>query len=147
MLDGVFPDLVGLGSEIDFGVVVAVEDPGLLGKEIADGLLVGLILEKGFVAADHFGVLAEAVAHAGAQADDAFDAVGGEERVAEDLLRLLPDTIHATGPLDESNDGPRQVIVDDDGAVLKVLAFAEDIGRDQDAQFVLRLDTIASCCC
>ena len=40
------------------------------------------------------------------------------------LLGLLADAVHAARPLDQADDRPRQVVVDDDGAVLQVLAFA-----------------------
>ena len=56
--------------------------------------------------------------------------------------RLLPDAVDATGPLDQADDRPRQVVVDDDGAVLKVLAFAEHIGGHQNPQFFRGCDAI-----
>ena len=74
---------------------------------------------------------------------DSLDAVGRQERVAEDLLGLLADAVDAAGSLDEPDDGPGQVVVDDDRAVLEVLAFAEDVGGDQDAQFLVRRDLVA----
>jgi hypothetical protein len=39
--------------------------------------------------------------------------------------------------LDDADDGPGQVVVDDDVAVLKVLTFGEDVGGDQDVDRVL----------
>ena len=135
---GVLPDLVGVGGEIDFGVGVAVEDAGLLVVEIEEFLPLALVLEEGFIGADDLSVLVQALADARAQANDALDAIGGQERVAEDLLGLLADAIHAARALDQADDGPRQIVVDDDGAVLQVLAFAQDIGGDQHAQLVRR---------
>ena len=97
-----------------------------------------LILKEGLVRADDFGVLLQALPHARAQADDALDAIGRQEGVAEDGVGLLADAVHAAGALDQADDGPGQIVVDDDGAVLEVLAFAEDIGGDEHAQFVCR---------
>ena len=79
-------------------------------------LVVLVVLEEGFVRADHLGVLLQALPHAGAQADDALDAVGRQEGVAEDRLGLLADAVDAAGPLDQADDGPGQVVVDDDRA-------------------------------
>ena len=39
-VDGVLPDLVGVGGEVDFGVGVAVEDAGLLVVEVEERLVV-----------------------------------------------------------------------------------------------------------
>ena len=93
------------------------------------------VLEKGFVRADDFGVFLEALADARAKADEAFDAIGRNERVAENLLRLLADAIHAARTLNEADDGPRQIEVHHDGGVLKVLTFAENVSGDQHAEF------------
>ena len=100
-------------------------------------MVVLLILEEGLVGADDLGVLAEAVPDAVAEVDDALNAVGGQEGVAENLFGLLPDAVDAASALDESDDGPGQIVVDDDGAVLEVLALAEDVGCDEDAQLLV----------
>jgi hypothetical protein len=55
---------------------------------------------------------------------------------------LLTDAIHATRPLDQTNDGPGQVVVDDDGTVLHVLPFTQNIRRDDDPQLVGGRDPI-----
>lgn len=94
------------------------------------------VLEKGFVSADNFGVFVQSLADTGAKPDEAFHSIGGHERVAEDLRGLLADTVHTARPLNETDDGPGKVVVHDDAGILKVLAFAQDIGRNQDPQFV-----------
>ena len=142
-VDGVLPDLVGVGSQVHLGVLVAVQDAGLLGEQVADDLVVPVVLKEGLIGADDFGVLLQALADAGAQADDPFNAVGRQEGVAEDLLGLLADAVHAAGALDKPDDRPGQIVIDDDGAVLEVLAFAEHVGGDQDAKFVLRGNLVA----
>ena len=53
-----------------------------------------VILEIGFVGPDHFRVLTQPRPHSRAQPKDALHAVGGQERVTENLRRLLPDTVH-----------------------------------------------------
>ena len=99
-VDRVLPDLVGVGGEVDLGVGVAVEDAGLLVVEVEERLIVRLVLEERLVGADDLGVLLQPLADARAQADDPLDAVGRQERVAEDLVGLLPDAVHAAGALD-----------------------------------------------
>ncbi|OQC24336.1 MAG: hypothetical protein BWX70_02639 [Verrucomicrobia bacterium ADurb.Bin070] len=74
--------------------------------------------------------------HAGAEADYALDAIRRQERITEDGVGLLADTVDAARALDEPDDGPGQIEVDDDGAVLEILALAEHIGREDDPQFV-----------
>ena len=133
---GVVPDLIGVGGEIDLGVVVAVEDTGLFVVEVVNGAGV-FVLEKGFIGADDLGILIKSCANAGAQPDQTFDALGRQERVAEDVLRLLANAVDAAGALDEADDGPGQVVVDDDGTVLEVLAFAEYVGGDEHAQLLV----------
>lgn len=56
--------------------------------------------------------------------------------MAEDSIRTLADTIHAPRPLDEPDDRPGQVVIDDDCAILKVLAFRKYIGGNEHAEFV-----------
>ena len=77
----------------------------------------------------------ETLANARAQADEALDALCRDKRVAQNFLGLLADTIHAAGTLNEANDGPRQIEVHNDGGVLKILTFAENVGGDQHAEF------------
>ena len=59
--------------------------------------------------------------------------------MAENLLRLLPYAVNAARTLDEPDDGPGQVVVDDDVAVLEVLALAEHVGGDEDAKLLIRV--------
>ena len=95
--------------------------------DVDDGLVV-VAFKEGLVGADDFGVFIQAAAYFGTEGDDGFKSVGGEKAVAEDFGGLLADAVDAAGALDETDDRPREVVVDDDGAVLEVLAFAEDVG-------------------
>ena len=99
-------------------------------------LIVAVVLEEGLVGPHDLRVLLETLPDAAAQADDPLDAISRQERVAEDLLGLLPDAVHAAGALDQPNDRPRQVVIDDDRAVLEVLPLAEHIGRNEDVQLI-----------
>src|ERR1022692_671095 len=132
---GVFPNLVSQRREVHFVVRRIVEDAGLFSEEVADDRVVLFILKKGFVRADDFGVFVETLADARAQADEALDALCRDKRVAQNFLGFLADTIHAARTLNEADDGPRQIEVHDDGGVLKVLTFAENVGGDQHAEF------------
>jgi hypothetical protein len=55
----------------------------------------------------------------------------------------LPNAVYAAGALDEPDNRPGQIEVDDDGAVLEVLPLAEDVRRDEDAQLIGRFDFVA----
>jgi hypothetical protein len=55
-----------------------------------------------------------------AEADDLFDAIARQEGIALNFFGSLTDAVHTASALDESDDGPRQVIVNDDRAVLEV---------------------------
>jgi hypothetical protein len=92
------PDLVGVGGQVDVALGVAVEQPGLLVVQVVEGRGFGAVAEERLVGPHHLGVLPEPVADPLAQADDAVDPVRGEERVAEDLLRLLKPRGRAAGP-------------------------------------------------
>lgn len=76
--DGVAPNLVGARSEIDFRVAVVVEQARLLVVQIVDALG-GIAFEEGLVGADDFGVFVEPATHARPEAENALDAVGGQE--------------------------------------------------------------------
>ena len=62
----------------------------------------------------------------------------GKEGVAENLFRLLPDSVDAARTLDEADDGPGQVVVHDYVGVLEVLALTQYVGGNQDAKLSLR---------
>src|SRR6185436_5185725 len=62
----------------------------------------------------------------------------GEKRIAKNAFRLLANSIDASGALNQPDNGPRQIVVDDDGTVLQVLAFAKNVGGEQDAKLTLR---------
>ena len=96
-----------------------------------------LRLEEGFVGADDFGVLVQPLANARTQADQAFDTFGGQKRITENLLGLLPNAIHAARALNEPDDGPRQVVVHNNGGILQVLALAQNVRCDDDAEFLI----------
>jgi hypothetical protein len=59
------------------------------------------------------------------------------------LFGILPDAIDAPRALDEADDSPWQVEIYHDGRVLKILAFAEDIGSYKDAEFIGGLNFFA----
>ena len=54
-VDGVLPDLVGVGTQVHLAVRVVVEDAGLLGEQVADRLFAAVVFEEVFVGADDFG--------------------------------------------------------------------------------------------
>ena len=58
------------------------------------------------------------------------DPIRWDERVAKNLVRLLADSVNTASPLNEADDGPGQVVVDDNVCVLKVLALRQHVGCD-----------------
>ena len=59
---------------------------------------------------------------------------------ASELGKQAKESIEELGrtagrKLDEANDGPRQIVIDDDEAVLEVLAFTDAIGGDEQVEF------------
>ena len=100
--------------------------------------VVVFVLEERLVRADHLCVLAEPGPDSPAQVDDALNPLGGQEGVAQNLLGLLAYAVNAARTLDETDDGPGQVVVHNDMGVLKVLALAQDVGGDHDAKLPLR---------
>ena len=75
---------------------------------------------------------------AGPQPNDPFDPIGGQEAVTQNPIGLLTDPIDAASPLDQPDDGPREIEVHDDSRILQVLAFAEHVGGDQNVDLVLQ---------
>jgi hypothetical protein len=117
-VDGVFPDLKCVGPKVHLGVRIAVENPCLLGEEIANSLIVLVVLKECFIGADDLGVFLQALADMGAQANDAFDTIGRQERVTLNDFRLLSNAVDTTNALHQVNDGSGQVIVHDNPPVL-----------------------------
>ena len=96
-----------MGRQVYVALRVAVQDAGPFVVQVEDGLIVVFVLEERFVSPDHFCVLPEPLPDPPAQVDDALDALGWQEGVAEYLLCLLPYTVDAARTLDEADDGPR----------------------------------------
>ena len=63
-VDGVLPNLVSVGCEVDFGVGVAIQDAGLFVVKIDDCCVVPVIFKKRFVSADDFVVFLKPLPHA-----------------------------------------------------------------------------------
>ena len=105
-VDGILPYLESIGPKVYFGIGIAVENARFFREEVADALIVTIILEKRFVCADDLGVFLQSLADAGTQADDPFDTVRRQEGVAENGFRLLADAVHTSNPLDQADDSP-----------------------------------------
>jgi hypothetical protein len=129
-INRVLPDLVSVGGKVDFAVLIAVKNPGAFIVKIENRRGVVVAFKKCLVGSDDFGILGEPLPYAIADADDALDAVGRKEGVAENLTGLLANTVNATRALDEANDCPGQIEVHDYRTILEVLALAEDVGGD-----------------
>ena len=95
------------------------------------------IFEKSLISANHFSILMKTLSHARPQMDQFLHTVSGQERIAENLLRLLSNAIHTTCPLDKPNYGPGEVVVHHDRRVLEILTFAQHIRRDEDPKLLL----------
>ena len=78
-----------------------------------------------------------------AQVEDFFHRPVGD-RVDIDGVGELADAVDSAGPLDEFDDRPGQVKVDDDVAVLEVLALAEHIRGHQHPDLILRLGAVGT---
>ena len=78
-VDGILPDLEGVRAQIHLRVRVAIENAGFLREQIADRLIVAVVLKEGFIRADHLGVFLQPLPHAGTQADDALDPIGRQK--------------------------------------------------------------------
>ena len=128
--------------QVDLGIVIAIKQPRLLREQVAHCQLIALILKEGFIASYYLSVLFQSMAHPSPQLNDALDAIGGEERIAENLVGVLANTINTTHSLDQADNGPRQIVVHDDCAVLQVLSLTEDIGCNQDSDFSFVRDLV-----
>ena len=135
--NGILPNLIGVRNKVNLGILFTVEQAGLFVVKIGNDFIVLVVVEEGFIGANNFGVGVEPRSHLRTKIDDRFDSVCRQETVAEDFVGFLADAIHAASPLDEPNDRPRQVKVDDDESVLKVLSFAQDIGGNKNSQFLV----------
>ncbi len=134
--------MVGIGGQIHFRLVVAVQDTGLFIIKVVKGFPFLLVFEEGLIGADHFGIFIQTLADTGTKPDQLFNAFGGQEGIAENPFGFLPDAVHPAGTLDQADNGPGKIKIDDDGTVLKVLAFRKDVGGNQNAEFIFRSDPI-----
>jgi len=106
-------------------------------NKITDCLIVTVVLKKGFICANHLGIFLQPLPHAGTQADNAFDPVGRQKRVAQDGLGLLADAVHTASPLHQADDGPGQIIIHHDRHILQVLPFAQYVSSNKDVEFLI----------
>ena len=85
-------------------------------------------------------IFLQTLADARAESNEPFHAIGRQERITKYLFGLLTDAIYTTGALNEADDGPWQIVVHDDCTILEILTFAENVGRDKNAEFFIGLD-------
>jgi hypothetical protein len=55
------------------------------------------------------------------QANDSVNSLCRKERIAKDALGFLSDSVDTPGSLDKTDDRPGQVVINNNGAVLKIL--------------------------
>ena len=72
------------------------------------------------------------------QVQQGLQLVFGEHVVDADLGVRAADAVDAAVALDQADRVPGQVVVDDDAAVLKVLAFGKHVGADKDVDLLAR---------
>ena len=107
--------------------------------EIDHNLIVPVVFKEMLIRADNFRVFLQAPPDPHSKPNDSLHTIGREKGIAEYLFGFLADAVHAARALDQPDNGPGQVEVHDNGAVLEVLAFAQHVRGDEDAQFVFRL--------
>ncbi len=123
-----------MGAQVDLGLGLAVQDACPLGEQVANGLIVSVVLEERFVGSHDLGILLEPLPYPGTQLDDPLNPLGRQEGITDDLVGLLADPVDAAGSLDQTDDGPGKVVIDDDRPILKVLALAQNIRCHQHSQ-------------
>jgi len=133
---GAGPDQPGLADRVRFGFVVRVVVGDAALVEVVEDFDFAVAAEELLVGAEGFGRGAEAVLDALAQADLLLDLLVGDQ-VKVDGVGLLADTVDAAGALDDPDDGPGQVVADDDVAVLQVLSLGEHVGCHEDVDRVV----------
>ena len=65
-VDGILPDLVGVGGQVNLGIIVTIQDASFFVVKIEQRLVIVLVFEECFVRADDLSVLSAA---AGAPGD------------------------------------------------------------------------------
>src|SRR5438552_2076289 len=100
---------------------------------------VHVVFEECFICADDFGIFFETLPYALSESDKSFYAVSWEKGIAIDGVRLLTYTIYTASSLDQADNGPWDIVIDDDGGVLQVLAFTQHVSGNQDTYFFLGL--------
>ena len=80
--------------------------------------------------------------HPCAEENQVLHSIGRQEGIANNLLRSLADSVHAPGSLHESDNGPREIEIDDDCTILEVLPLAQYVRRDQDSKFLIDADAV-----
>ena len=60
----------------------------------------------------------------------------------EILINLLTNAIDTTGTLNQADDRPGQVVIDNDVSILEVLSFGENIRRNQNSKLTFSIDQL-----
>ena len=95
------------------------------------------VLKKSLVCPDHLGVLVQPLAYPGPEPDEPLHPFCREKRVTENLLGFLAYAVDTAGTLDEPDDRPGEIVIDDHERILKVLPLTENIRGDKDTDLVL----------
>src|SRR5579883_2040117 len=99
-LDGILPNLVSLRGQVYLVVSLFIQNTGFLVIEIKQVSGVHFVLEENFIGAYHLCILPQARLDALTQANEPFDSIGWQEGVADNIVRLLANTIDAARALE-----------------------------------------------
>ena len=137
--DGIFPLLISVGCQVHvvFAFVI-VKDSGFLVIKVFN--VNRVTFKEHFIGSDGFRVFLDPLLQTAAKIDDAFNSVFRQEGITENVFGNLSDTVDASGPLDQSDNGPRQIVVDDDMRILKILSFADHVRGNYNTDFFTRFE-------
>ena len=114
---GVGPDHPRLAHGVGFAVGVVGVFADLALVEVVENRDFGVTTEELFVSTKCLSRGTQPCTDALSKVDLCFNVLVADQ-VDEHLVRLLPDAVDTASALDEADDRPRQIVVDDDVGVL-----------------------------
>ena len=131
---GIPPDLVGVGGEIDLTILLLIQRTTTLGVEILEHtplLKLLRLFEELLISTNNLTILPQALAYPSTQLNDRLNPLCREKGMTCNRIRLLPDTIHTPSALNKPDNRPGQIVVHHLITILKILSLTEQIGRNQ----------------
>ena len=100
-------------------------------------IVIAVVFKECLIRSNDLCIFLQPRTDARAEANNTLNAISRQEGITDNIFSLLAYPIYTASALDKPYNSPWKVVVYNNGAVLKVLAFAENVRCNDNTKFLL----------